>query len=73
LKEEKEKEIAIYVAQIDGFKEEITNLKFHFEKQNAKKAEIEEEKKDLVENLKKINKQTKKKREVLTEIQKLGN
>ena len=73
LKEEKEQEISGYVVAIDGLKEGISSLKATYEKQAVKKAEIEDEKKELVESLKKVQKQTKKKKEVLTELEKLGN
>ena len=73
LKDEKEKEIGDYVLVIDGLKSSIGSLKVTYEKQAAKKAEIEESKKELVESLKKVQKQTKKKKEVLNELQKLGN
>jgi chromosome segregation ATPase len=72
LKEEKEAEIANYVKTIDHLKEEISSLKYLYEKQNTKKTDIDEEKKELAENLKKIQKQTKKKNEVIVELKKLG-
>ena len=56
LKEEKEQEIAQYVASIDGLKEEIGNLRFQYERQTGRKGEIEEEKKEVAENLKQIQK-----------------
>ena len=53
------------VEQIDSIKQEIEMFKNTYERQAARKQEIDEEKKDLAENLKKLTKQTKKKKEVL--------
>jgi len=60
------------VKQIDELKNNIDTFKVEYERATQRKDQIEEEKKDLSENLKKISKQTKKKKEVLTELQKLG-
>lgn len=43
-----------------------------YDKSISRKEEVTEEKKDLVENLKKIQKQAKKKKEILSELQKLS-
>ena len=43
-----------------------------YDKSNSRKEEVTEEKKELVENLKKIQKQAKKKKEILSELQKLS-
>ena len=50
---------------IDGLKASIVSLKTSYDKQASKKNEIEDEKKELVESLKKVQKQTKKKKEVV--------
>jgi hypothetical protein len=42
------------VSHIDNVKGEIENLKVNYERYNARKMEVTEEKKDLVENLKRI-------------------
>jgi hypothetical protein len=39
-----------------------------YNKSNARKGEISEEKKDLTENLKRLQKQAKKKKEILNEL-----
>jgi hypothetical protein len=54
LKAEKEMEIEQYVQSLEAMKGDISTLKFTYEKQSGRKNEIEEEKKDLTENLKKI-------------------
>lgn len=54
-------------------KADINNLKVYYERHSQRKAEMEEEKKDLSENLKRVQKQAKKKKEVITELEKLGN
>ena len=57
--------------QIDTIKAEVDQLRLTYDKSTARKEEISEEKKDLVEGLKRIQKQAKKKKEILTELQKL--
>jgi hypothetical protein len=47
-------------------------MRLAYDKSTARKDEIAEEKKDLGENLKRLQKQSKKKKEVLQELQKLG-
>lgn len=49
---EKEKEIDHYVKRIDAIKSEIQSFKDTFDKNTNRKKEIEEEKKELAENLK---------------------
>lgn len=51
---------------------EVEQLRLTFDKANARKEEIVEEKKELTENLKRMQKQAKKKKEVLQELQKLS-
>ena len=46
-------------------------MRLAFDKANARKDEIASEKKELAENLKRMQKQAKKKKEVLTELEKL--
>lgn len=47
-------------------------MKLTYEKSTQKKTEIEEHKIELADNLKKLQKATKKKKEVLVELEKLG-
>ncbi len=46
-------------------------MRLAFDKANARKDEIASEKKELAENLKRMQKQAKKKKEVLAELEKL--
>jgi hypothetical protein len=46
-------------------------MRLAFDKANARKDEIAGEKKELAENLKRMQKQAKKKKEVLSELEKL--
>ena len=50
----------------------MDQLRLTYDKSTARKEEVTEEKKQLVDNLKGIQKQAKKKKEILTELQKLS-
>lgn len=72
LKAEMEPQINQQVAQLDEFKKEIASSQVQFEKLTEKKKEFEETKKENVDKLKTMQKESKKKNEVLSELKKLG-
>jgi len=71
LVEENEAQIAEMVKTLDALKAEIGTSQNKMEHMQTSKNECEEEKKDLVDGLKKQQKTSKKKKEVLTELEKL--
>jgi len=71
LVEEKEAEIKGIVEQLDTLKEEINRYQISSESLQQQKQAFEEEKKELADNLKKVQKVAKKKKEIITELEKL--
>lgn len=71
LVEEKESEIKQVVDQLDQLKEEINRNQITQESLGQQKNQFEEEKKELADNLKKVQKVTKKKKEIIVELEKL--
>lgn len=63
--DEKESEIKQVVVQLDQLKEEINRYQIIADSLGQQKGQFEEEKKELTENLKKVNKVTKKKKEII--------
>ena len=72
LREEKENEINDLVARLDALKGDISGYEIKVESLTSAKNNFEEVKKDLSDNLKTNQKAAKKKREVLSELNKLG-
>lgn len=71
LVEEKEAEIKQVVDQLDALKEEINRNQISVDSLNQQKVQFEEEKKELADTLKRTQKVTKKKKEIITELDKL--
>lgn len=69
--EDKEAEVKQIVVQLEKLKEGLSKYQITGEQLSTSKNQFEEEKKDLTENLKKVGKTLKKKKEVLTQVQKL--
>lgn len=72
LQAEKEEEIKGYVENLDQMKGQIESMKTTYEISYQKKSQFEEEKKEMAEQLKSQQKQAKKNREIVTELQKLS-
>ena len=68
---ENEEAIATMVKTLEGLKAEIGGSQNRVEYMQQQKVEFEEEQKDLADNLKKAQKTSKKKKEVLSELEKL--
>ena len=60
------------VTVLDGLKAEIGKSEIQTESLQKQKTDLEEEKKELAENLKTTQKAVKKKKEVVAELAKLG-
>jgi len=73
LTQEKEAEIQGYLQKLDKLNEQITEQKTVYDRDNTKKALVDEEKKEMSENLRSIQKEVKKKREIVQELNNLGN
>lgn len=72
LQAEKEEEIKGYVENLDQMKGQIETMKTTYEISHQKKGQFEEEKKEMAEQLKSQQKQAKKNREIVSELQKLS-
>jgi hypothetical protein len=66
--EDKEAEVKQIVVQLEKLKEGLSKYQITGEQLSTSKNQFEEEKKDLTENLKKVGKTLKKKKEVLTQV-----
>lgn len=71
--QEKEAEISGIVSQLDAFKQDIDESQAKAANFQAQKNALEEEKQDLASTLKKNKAELKKKKEILKEVEKLGN
>ena len=60
------------VSQLDELKTEIDAMRIVYDKNSTKKSSLSEEMGELTESLKKLQKQAKKKKEVLVELEKLS-
>ena len=66
--EDKEAEVKQIVVQLEKLKEGLSKYQITGEQLSTSKNQFEEEKKDLTENLKKVGKTLKKKKEVITQV-----